>query len=86
MNQDRIKEAMKAAEKAMLESRSTDIIYGVRAGASPIAPWPAGPCKIVFLDFDGVLNCDQSMERLGCLGYLGSERLEKSFTADQREL
>jgi hypothetical protein len=60
-----VKAAMQAASKAVLESQSTDLIYGVRAGASPIAPWPTEPCKIVFLDFDGVLNCEQSNEQLG---------------------
>jgi len=58
-------EAMKAAEKALIEAQRTDHIYGVRTGAAPIAPWPAAPCKIIFLDFDGVLNSEQSVRQLG---------------------
>ncbi len=62
---DALLAAMKAAEKAVLDSRATDQIYGVREGASPIAPWPTTPCRIVFLDFDGVLNCESSTQELG---------------------
>jgi hypothetical protein len=58
-------EAYKAAEQALLEAQRTDLLYGVREGAPPIAPWPKEPCKIVFLDFDGVLNCDESVCELG---------------------
>ena len=58
---DALIEAMKAAEKAVLDSQHTDQLYGVRAGAPPIAPWPTEPCRIVFLDFDGVLNSEQSV-------------------------
>jgi len=57
--------AMKAAERAMIEAERTDHVYGVRAGSGPIAPWPAAPCNIVFLDFDGVLNSEQSVQQLG---------------------
>ena len=37
--------AMKAAEEALLEAQRTDLFYGVRTGASPIAPWPIAPCN-----------------------------------------
>ena len=57
--------AMKAAEEAVLKNKRTDQIYGVKDGDPPIAPWPAEACRIVFLDIDGVLNCDQSIEELG---------------------
>jgi hypothetical protein len=62
---DALNQAMKAAEKAVLENQRTDEIYGVRAGALPIAPWPASACRIVFLDFDGVLNSEHSAQELG---------------------
>ena len=62
---DALIEAMKAAEKAVLDSQRTDQIYGVRAGVVPMAPWPAEPCRIVFLDFDGVLNSEQSVQQFG---------------------
>lgn len=65
MDQEALIEAYKAAEKALLESQRTDLLYGVRKGAPPIAPWPTEPCKLVFLDFDGVLNCDVSVCQLG---------------------
>ena len=65
MDQKALTEAYKAAEKALLESQRTDLVYGVREGAPPIAPWPTEPCKLVFLDFDGVLNCDLSVCELG---------------------
>ena len=65
MDQQALIEAYKAAEKALLESQRTDLLYGVREGAPPIAPWPTEACKLVFLDFDGVLNCDLSVCQLG---------------------
>jgi hypothetical protein len=65
MDQKALIEAYKAAEKALLEGQRTDLLYGVREGAPPIAPWPTEPCKLVFLDFDGVLNCDVSVGQLG---------------------
>ncbi len=65
MDQKALIDVYKAAEKALLESQRTDLPYGVREGAPPIAPWPTEPCKIVFLDFDGVLNSDQSVSHLG---------------------
>jgi hypothetical protein len=65
MDQKAIIEAYKAAGRSLLEAQQTDLLYGVREGAPPIAPWPREPCKIVFLDFDGVLNCDQSVCELG---------------------
>jgi hypothetical protein len=60
-----IQDAIKAMEAAFRESQRTDHIYGVRAGSPPIAPWPTEPCRLVFLDFDGVLNSLQSAEQLG---------------------
>ena len=60
-----LSEAMKAAEQAVLKSQQTDHIYGVRDGAPPLAPWPTSSCHIVFLDFDGVLNCERSTVELG---------------------
>jgi len=65
MDQKALIEAYKAAEKALLESQRTDLLYGIREGAPPIAPWPTEPCKLVFLDFDGILNCDLSVCQLG---------------------
>jgi hypothetical protein len=65
MDQKALTEAYKAAEQALLEAQRTDLLYGVREGMRPIAPWPTEPCKIVFLDFDGVLNCDESVCALG---------------------
>lgn len=65
MDQQALIAAYKAAEKALLESQRTDLIYGVREGTRRIAPWPASACRIVFLDFDGVLNSDHSVARLG---------------------
>ena len=60
-----IKDAIKAMEAAFQDSQRTDLIYGVREGAPPLAPWPTEPCRIVFLDFDGVLNSEQSTQQLG---------------------
>jgi hypothetical protein len=65
MDQKALIEASKAAEKALLEGQRTDLIYGFREGAPPIAAWPTEPFKLVFLDFDGVLNCDLSIAQLG---------------------
>jgi len=62
---DALIEAMEAAAEAVLAGQRTDQIYGVREGAPPIAAWPTRPCKIVFLDFDGVLNSEQSTQHLG---------------------
>ncbi|HEY1789452.1 MAG TPA: HAD domain-containing protein [Verrucomicrobiae bacterium] len=62
---DELIKAMKAADKAVRKSNSVDQIYGVRAGTPPIAPWPAGPCKILFLDIDGVLNSEMSARQFG---------------------
>lgn len=65
MDQKALIEAFQAAEKALLEAQRTDLLYGVREGAAPIAAWPTQPCKVVFLDFDGVLNSDHSVAQLG---------------------
>jgi hypothetical protein len=62
---DELLKAMKAASEAVVDGQRTDQIYGVKEGSPPIAPWPLQPCRIVFLDFDGVLNCDKSTQELG---------------------
>ncbi len=65
---DAIELARKAAEQAALAARQTDHVYGVREGTAFVAPWPSGPSLILFLDFDGVLNCERSFlptERVG---------------------
>ena len=48
-----------------MKNARTDLPYGIREGSPPSAPWPIKPCKIVFLDFDGVLNSEQSVKQLG---------------------
>jgi len=58
-------EALEAAERAVAENARADLIYGVRAGAPPLCAWPLTPCPILFLDFDGVLNSEESTEKLG---------------------
>src|SRR5262245_35756385 len=58
-------EAMQEAERAVLEGQHTNQIYGVQAGAPPLAPWPTVPCRVLFLDFDGVLNSEHSAAELG---------------------
>jgi hypothetical protein len=58
-------EALAAAERAVAENARADLVYGVRAGAPPLCAWPLTPCVILFLDFDGVLNSEQSTEELG---------------------
>jgi hypothetical protein len=62
---DELIKAMEAADKAVRDSQSVDQIYGIRAGAPPIAPWPTEPCKIIFLDIDGVMNSEKSTRQLG---------------------
>ena len=57
--------AMDAALKDLLENQKFDSIYGVQEGSAVIASWPSIPCKIIFLDFDGVLNSDESIQNLG---------------------
>jgi hypothetical protein len=65
MDEKALKEAWEAAEKVLIENQKTDLDYGVRQGDGPIAPWPSQPCKLIFLDFDGVLNSDLSVSQLG---------------------
>lgn len=62
---DSLNDAIRAAERAVVEAQNGDHIHGVRDGAPPVAPWPDAPCRIVFLDFDGVLNSEQSVRKLG---------------------
>jgi hypothetical protein len=62
---DDLLKAMRDAEQAILEGQKSDQIYGVRGGSPPIASWPTSPCRIVFLDFDGVLNSAKSVQELG---------------------
>ena len=56
--------AMDAAEQAVLRGEQ-DSIYGPKAGTAHVAPWPEVPAKIIFLDFDGVLNSEQSVQAFG---------------------
>jgi hypothetical protein len=56
---DSLIEAMQAAEKAVRAGEQLGQIYWNRAGA------PSEPCKIIFLDFDGVLNSERSVQRFG---------------------
>lgn len=72
---DALIEAMKAAEQAVLEDQRVDQIYGVRMGAPPLAPWPTEPSRIVFLDFDGVLNSEQSVREFGTLYRFGKSNV-----------
>ena len=65
MDEKALKEAWEAAEKALIENQKTDLDYGVRDGNAPIAPWPTQPCKLIFLDFDGVLNSELSVSQFG---------------------
>jgi hypothetical protein len=65
MKDDPWQELVKAAEAVLREQEQTNLTYGVREGASPLAPWPSQPARIVFLDFDGVLNSHQSALELG---------------------
>ena len=62
---DELLKAMEAADKAVRDSQSVDQIYGIRSGKPPLAPWPSEPCKIIFLDFDGVLNSELSEQKFG---------------------
>jgi hypothetical protein len=65
MNEKALREAWEAAEKELLENQKTDLDYGVREGDASIAPWPTQACKLIFLDFDGVLNSELSVSQLG---------------------
>ena len=60
-----LQEAMAAAAKEALNNQASDLLYGVREGEGPLAPWPTQPCKIVFLDFDGVLNSEATNQAMG---------------------
>ncbi len=62
---DALELARKAAERAAMAAQQTDHVYGVREGAAFIAAWPARPSPILFLDFDGVLNCERSFDGTG---------------------
>jgi hypothetical protein len=62
---DALIEAMKAAQKAVHSSEHPGQLYGSREGSPPLAPWPEEPGKIVFLDFDGVLNSERSVQLHG---------------------
>ena len=55
MTSDALIKAIEEVERAYERNKLTDHVYGVRGGAPRIAPWPTEPCKILFLDFDGVL-------------------------------
>ena len=56
---------MDALSQEVLQNQSSDLLYGIREGDSPLAAWPIQPCRIVFLDFDGVLNSDLSNVVMG---------------------
>lgn len=60
-----LSQLLETTENDVLDGESEEQIYGVRSGAPHLAPWPIEPCKIVFLDFDGVLNSEQSLRQLG---------------------
>jgi hypothetical protein len=65
MDKKTIKEAIDALSEEILQNHSSDLLYGIREGESPLAAWPAQSCRIVFLDFDGVLNSEASNTELG---------------------
>lgn len=65
MNSDALSKVIEELERAYDQNKLSDHIYGVRVGAAPIAPWPTKPCKIIFLDFDGVLNSEMSAVETG---------------------
>ncbi len=44
---------------------ATESPYGVPAGAPGLVPWPAEPAKVVFLDFDFVLNNELTLREHG---------------------
>lgn len=62
---DELNRALAALEESLDEDMRPDHIYGSPAGSPPIEPWPTAGCGIVFLDFDGVLNSEQSYRQLG---------------------
>jgi hypothetical protein len=65
LTSDALAKAIEEMERAYERNKLTDHVYGVEAGASPIAAWPKSPCKILFLDFDGVLNSETSARQTG---------------------
>lgn len=65
VNSEALAKAIAEVERAYERNKLTDHVYGVRVGAPPIAPWPTEPCKILFLDFDGVLNSEKSAVQTG---------------------
>ncbi|HXH71234.1 MAG TPA: HAD domain-containing protein [Mariprofundaceae bacterium] len=60
-----LSKALEAAEKYVLDGESSEKIYGAQLEEPHLAPWPTEPCKIVFLDLDGVLNSELSIKKLG---------------------
>lgn len=62
---DELAAAMCEAADYAASYLKTDPVYGRRDGNPPAAQWPSEPCRIIFLDFDGVLNSDESIARLG---------------------
>jgi hypothetical protein len=60
-----LSDAASAATRGTDGTQRTEWIYGPRAGTSFLAPWPTQPCKVVFLDFDGVLKNAGSMAERG---------------------
>jgi hypothetical protein len=60
-----LKAALADALNYFDEAAASNTEYGPRKGSALIAPWPTAPARIVFLDFDGVLNSEISVTRLG---------------------
>ena len=56
MDRQALQKAVHEMELAYEFNKMSDLEYGVQNGAPPLAPWPEQPCRILFLDFDGVLN------------------------------
>ncbi len=54
-------EALCATVNASSDLAAAESHYGVPAGAPGLAPWPAEPAKVVFLDFDFVLNNERTI-------------------------
>jgi len=60
-----LSEAMEAALQEIAHFKRTDSMFGHREGSELLAQWPTSPGKILFLDIDGVLNSEESRERVG---------------------
>lgn len=58
-------EALCAVTKGAEDLATTESLYGVPVGAPGLAPWPTEPARLVFLDFDFVLNNERTMRAHG---------------------